>query len=104
MHSEGYSTGPAIPLSFTTFSATTHNKVAKKWYQWIQCHTGLILKMAICLVLCSKWKPSEQANMQMSIAYLDQIPSVLSMVEAVEVLRRASMWCWFGKNTTYWRS
>ena len=38
-----------------TFSATTRNKAAKKRYQRVQCHTGLILKMAIFVkVLRSK--------------------------------------------------
>ena len=46
---------PLIHLSVTTFSATMRNKTAKKRYQWVQCHTGLIFKMAICiLVLRSK--------------------------------------------------
>ena len=39
--------------------------------------------------------------MLMSMAYLDQILPVSSTVEAVEVTRRASMWSWFAKNTTY---
>ena len=46
---------PSVSLSVTAFSATTRNKAAKKRYQLVQCHTGLILKMAICvLVLRSK--------------------------------------------------
>ena len=44
-------------------------------------------------------KPSEQANMLMSMAYLDQILPVSSTVEAVHVTRRASMWSWFATNT-----
>ena len=110
MRSEGYSTWSvslSVRLSVTTFSATTRNKPAKKRYQRVQCHTGLILKMAIFVkLLHSKvmaWKPSEQANMLMSMAYLDQILPVSSTVEGVEVTRRA-MWSWFGKNTTYRRS
>ena len=31
-----------VVLSVTTFSATTHNKAAKKRYQRVQYHTGLI--------------------------------------------------------------
>ena len=84
MRSEGYSTWsvspsvrPSVCLSVTTFSATTRNKTAKKRNQRVQCHTGFIFKMAIFVkVLRSKvmaWKPSEQANMLMSMAYLDQI-------------------------------
>ena len=38
-----------------SFSATTRNKASKKRYQQVQCHTGLILKMAIFVkVLRSK--------------------------------------------------
>jgi hypothetical protein len=58
MRSEGYGTWfvrPSVRLSVTTFSATTRNKAAKKRYQRVQCHTGLILKMAIFVkVLRSK--------------------------------------------------
>ena len=32
----------SVRLSVTTFSATTRNKAAKKQYQRVQCHTGLI--------------------------------------------------------------
>ena len=35
----------SVVLSVTTFSATTRNKAAKKRYQRVQCHTGLIYKM-----------------------------------------------------------
>ena len=46
---------PSVCLSVTTFSATTRNKAAKKRYQRVQCHIGLILKMAIFVkVLRSK--------------------------------------------------
>ena len=45
----------SVCLSVTTFSATTRNKAAKKRYQRVQYHTGLILKMAIFVkVLRSK--------------------------------------------------
>ena len=92
MRSEGYSTWyvilsvcPSVRLSGTTYSGTTHNKAAKKRYQRVQCHTGLIFKIAIFVkVLRSKVmasKPSEQANMLMSMA---QILPVSSTVEAVE--------------------
>ena len=37
----------SVRLSGTTYSATTRNKAAKKRYQRVQCHTGLILKIAI---------------------------------------------------------
>ena len=44
-----------ISYGVKTFSATTRNKAAKKRYQRVQCHTGLILKMAIFVkVLRSK--------------------------------------------------
>ena len=58
MCSKGYSTWSVIlsvRLSVTTFSATTRNKAAKRQYQRVQCHTGLILNKAVCvLVLHSK--------------------------------------------------
>ena len=45
----------SVCLSVTTFSATTRNKAAKKRYQRVQYHTGLIFKMAIFVkVLRSK--------------------------------------------------
>ena len=45
----------AARVTVTTFSATTRNKAAKKRYQRVQCHTGLILKRAIFVkVLRSK--------------------------------------------------
>ena len=45
----------SVCLSVTTFSATTRNKAAKKRYQQVQYHTGLIFKMAIFVkVLRSK--------------------------------------------------
>ena len=45
----------SVRLSVTMFSATTSNKAANKRYQRVQCHTGLILKMAIFVkVLRSK--------------------------------------------------
>ena len=51
MRSEGYSTWSvslsvrlSVGLSVTTFSATTCNKAAKKRYQRVQCHTGLICR------------------------------------------------------------
>ena len=84
----GLSFRPFVCLSVTTFSATTRNKAAKKRYQRVQCHTGLILKMAIFVLLMS----------------MAQILPVSSTVEAVEVTRRASMWSWLAKNTTYRRS
>ena len=63
---------------------------------------ALIFEVAIFVkVLRSKvmaGKPSEQANILMSMA---QILPVSSMVEAVEVTRRASIWSWLAKNTTY---
>ena len=55
MRSEGYSTWSVIPsvcLSVTMISATTHNKAAKNRYQRVECHTGLILKMAIYVLYC----------------------------------------------------
>ena len=44
------------------------------------------------------YKPSEQANMLISMAYLDQILPVSSTAEAVQVTRRASMWSWLPKR------
>ena len=46
-------------------------------------------------------KTKQQATMLMSKA---QILPVSSTVEAVEETRRASMWSWLAKNTTYRRS
>ena len=90
-----HSVRSSVRLSVITFSATTRSKATKKRYQRVQCHTGLILKMAIFVkLLRSKvmaWKPSQQANMLMSMAYLDQILPVSSTVVAVEVTRRVSM-------------
>ena len=37
----------SVCLSVGTYSRTTRNKAAKKRYQWVQCHTNLIFKMAI---------------------------------------------------------
>ena len=46
---------PSVRLSGTTYSGTTRNKAAKKRYQRVQCHTGLIFKIAIFVkVLRSK--------------------------------------------------
>ena len=42
----GLSFHPSICLSVTTFSPATRNKMAKKPYQRVQCHTGFILKLA----------------------------------------------------------
>ena len=56
MRSEGYSTWSVclcVCLSVTTFSATTHNKAAKKRYQRLQYSIG---KMVIFVkVLCSSY-------------------------------------------------
>ena len=41
-HSVRASIRPSVCLSVTTFSATTCNKAAKKRYQRVQYHTGLI--------------------------------------------------------------
>ena len=77
---------PSVCLSSvrTTFSATMRNKAAKKQYPNRFSATLAWLKMAFCildLVLRSNvmaWKPSEQANMLMSMAYVEQIFPVLS--------------------------
>ena len=92
----------------SVFYHTMRDDSAQKRYQWVQCHTSLILKTVIFVnLLRSKvmeWKPSQQANMLMSMAYRNQILPVLSTMEAVEVTLRLSMWFWFAKNTTYQRS
>ena len=49
MRSESY--GTCVCLSVAIYSHTTCNKAAKKRYQWIQCHTGLIFKQAIFVKL-----------------------------------------------------
>ena len=58
----------SVCLSVTTFSAATSNKTANKRYEWVQCHTGCILKIAF---FCKNAafesygvKQSEEANMQ----------------------------------------
>ena len=38
---------PSVRLSGTPYSSTTRNKAVKKCYQRVQCHTGLIFKIAI---------------------------------------------------------
>ena len=45
-----------IHISMNT-SKVTHNKTTKRRYQWVQCHTGLILK-----ILCSKLWRKNQVN------------------------------------------
>ena len=73
MRSEGYSTWSVIPsvcLSVTAFSATTRNKAAKKRYQRVQYHTGLILKVAI-FVNVLRSKVMVIATLQQIIASID---------------------------------
>ena len=36
-----------VCVSGATYSLTTRNKAANKRYQWVQCYTGLVFKMAI---------------------------------------------------------
>ena len=98
MRSGGYCTWSVclcVCVCVYDYSRSVGNETAYERYQRVQCHAGLIFKMAIFVqVLRSKvmaWKPSEQANMLMSMAYLDQILPVSSTVERVEVTRRASM-------------
>ena len=51
----GLSVLPSVRLSGTPYSGTTRNKAAKKRCQRVQCHTGLIFKIAIFVkVLRSK--------------------------------------------------
>ena len=50
------------------------------------------------------WRETSQYANEHGLPVLDQILPVSSTMEAVEVTRRASMWSWFGKNTTYRRS
>ena len=51
----GLSFRPSVRLSGTPYSGTTRNKAAKRRYQRVQCHTGLIFKIAIFVkVLRSK--------------------------------------------------
>ena len=35
----------SVCLSVTTSSAATRKKTANKRYEWVQCHTGFILKI-----------------------------------------------------------
>ena len=99
MCSEGYSTWPVIQSVRTSVFPSVCYHVfchyAKQGGQKaFQCHTGLILKMAIFVKILRlnvmARKPSQQVNMLMSMAYLDQILPVSSTVEAVEVTQRAS--------------
>ena len=61
----------SVCLSVTTFFAATSNKTANNRYEWVQCHTGFILKNS---VFCKKnvafesycVEQSEEANMQIS--------------------------------------
>ena len=77
MRSEGYSTWSVclcvcVCVCVGTYSRTTCKKAAKNRYQWVQCHTGLIFKMAIFVnPLRSKVmakNTSETASMLMSTA------------------------------------
>ena len=57
----------SVCLSVTTFSAATSNKTANKRYEWVQCHTGFILKIGKNAAFESYGvKQSEEANMQIS--------------------------------------
>ena len=63
--------GHSVYLSVTTFSAATSNKTANKRYEWVQCHTGFILKIAGFFCKNAAFesygvKQSEEANMQIS--------------------------------------
>ena len=54
----------------TTSSAATRKKTANKRYEWVQCHTGFILKI-LCFFKNAAFenygvKQSEEANMQIS--------------------------------------
>ena len=76
----------SVCLSVTKFSATTHNKPAKKRHQRVQRYTGFMFKMAIFVkLLCSKvmaWKPSEQANMLISTGLPRPGPLALCILSA----------------------
>ena len=81
MRSEGYSTWP-VCLSVTTFSATVHNKVDKKWYHQLQCYTGKIwflLEYYIQKLWCEM---SEKGNMVMSTDSPQLVFAALRTVEA----------------------
>ena len=60
----------SVCLSVTTFSAATSNKTANKRYEWVQCHTGFIFKIAFFVknVALESYgvKQSEEANMQIN--------------------------------------
>ena len=60
----------SVCLSVTTFSAATSNKTANKRYEWVQCHTGFIFKIAsfVNIFALENYgvKQSEEANMQIS--------------------------------------
>ena len=62
----------SVCLSVTTFSAATSNKTANKRYEWVQCHTGFIFKMAFFVKILRSYgvKQSEEANPSTSSAYL----------------------------------
>ena len=114
MCSKSYGTWSVIlfvSLSFhmpiTMFSATVRHKAAKaipmgSVLHWLDFKNGN-LRTSTAFESYGM-KTSKWANTLMSMAYLDQILLVLSMVEAVEVTRRPSIWSWFAKNTTYQRS
>ena len=89
MRSEGYSSCfviLSVCLSVTTFSATTSNKTTNKRYEWVQCHTDFILKIAFfCKNAAFEGygvKQSEEANMQIRTG----LPRpALHTLEALEV-------------------
>ena len=77
-----------VCVSVTMFFATTRNKSAKNWHQWVQRHTGLIINLAIFVIaLCSTvmvWKPSQQANMLISTGIPRPGPLALCISKAQE--------------------
>ena len=101
----------SVCLSVTTFSATTRNKAAKKRYHvptgsvphWLDFKNGDFRKSTAFKSYGVKTKRTSQYANEHGLPRPDFLP-VSTTVEAVEVTRRASMWSWFAKNSTYRRS
>ena len=77
----------SVRLSVTTFSATTSNKTANKRYEWVQCHTGFILKIGFFAKML-RWKVMARNKVKklickLALAYLDQL--CVYTLEAPEV-------------------
>ena len=82
-----------VCVSVSTYSHAMRNKVAKNWYQWVHCYTGLICKQVIFVnPPCSKvmaCNTSEKANRLMCAASPRPVFAVLHNVKASEVTQKS---------------